>query len=106
MNPRKPREHTGEYERASRFVLAEFAGRHAFERSNMLPAVAGAMAGGSGVIGKLFVDRPVAEAAAGSEASQRALDAIEHTQRRLDNLRNLVDRFGIEPPGGDGPRVA
>jgi hypothetical protein len=31
--------------------------------------------------------------------------ALEHTQRRLDNLRDLIDRFDLDDDD-DGPRAA
>ncbi len=39
-----------------------------------------------------------------SDAAQRVQDALGHAQRRLDNLRDLIDRFDLDDD--DGPRAA
>lgn len=39
------------------------------------------------------------------EAIAQVNRALEHTQRRLDNLRDLIDRFDLDGDD-DGPRAA
>lgn len=40
----------------------------------------------------------------GGDAIAQVNDALEQTQRRLDNLRDLIDRFDLDDD--DGPRAA
>lgn len=39
-----------------------------------------------------------------SDAAKRVQQALSQTQRRLDNLRDLIDRFDLDDD--DGPRAA
>lgn len=107
MDPHIPNIHTREGECAQELVLT---GVYEHDRGYIWGRPHANFAGIDGeydVVARLFSRESDADRyRIGFDIGEHTLDQFENVQRRLNNLRSLVDRFGIEPPGGDGPRVA